>query len=134
MTNSDIVANIKSVAQAYLTPLDAVEEAEVKPAEAEIGTGSEATATEDAAAPAEQVSGESPVHVNGATPAAEAPVTEEVASATNDASLSASQEWVSVPRPDEAGSAPAPAATPSATQSWADDQPEAAAEVRLEPL
>lgn len=104
------------------------EEAEAKPAEPEVEP--EAQPAEEAA-PAEQVNGETAeasAKVNGVTPAAEAPAEAE-ASPSND--LSTSQEWVSVPRPDEPVSASD--STPIASQSWADDHPEPTAEVRFVP-
>ncbi|SPO03369.1 uncharacterized protein DNG_06052 [Cephalotrichum gorgonifer] len=114
-------AHIKSVAQTFLSSFDAPEEAEAKPVEAEAEVESEAASEAEAKVePVEETTpnGETSApaeHVNGVTPAAEAPA-EEVAS------LSASQEWVDVSRPTEAESTADP--TPATTQSWADDHPE----------
>lgn len=117
VTDSLEVAQIKSVAHAYLSPYDVVDEAETVPAEPEVAPAEEA-------APAKQVNGDvSEAKVNGVASAAEAPADEH-------ASQSSSQP-ATPPLPEaEAASAPVPAAD----QSWADDQPEATTEVRFDPL
>ena len=104
-----------------------IDEAEAKP---EVEAENEARPAEEAV-PVEEVNSETAdaaVKVNGITPAAEPPA-EEATSPSNDANLSASQEWVSVPRPEETASASE--SVPVASQSWADDHPEPTAEVCL---
>ena len=105
------------------------EEADAKPSEPEVETQPEVQPAEEAS-PVEQVNDVTSPKVNGATHAAEASVEE--TSSQNDQSLSTSQEWVSVPRPEEA--TPVPEGTPVTSQSWADDHAETTTEVRSEIL
>lgn len=136
--------HIKSVAEACASSYDTVEEAEANPAESESEVEDQTEVK-----PAEEAAPEVSAKTNGVTPAAEVPA-EEPVSLPTEPSLSASQEWVDVQRPEEttstiestpaeltpAVSTPAlstPAvSTPAASQSWADDHPEAT-EVRLDP-
>ena len=125
-----VVAQIKSVAHAYLSPYIVAEEAEAVPADPEVEAETEAAPVEEASPaevpPTEQANSSVPeisAKVNGVAPAAGAP-TEEQASQPSSQSAT--------PPPPEAEAAPAPA--PATDQSWAEDQPEASTEVRSNPL
>ncbi|CAI4217227.1 unnamed protein product [Parascedosporium putredinis] len=121
-------SHVKSVSQAYLAQYEAAqEEAEAKPegaAESESANVDAAAAAAAEATPAateEKANGDlADAESNGAASAPEEPAVPEVA-----ADLSASQEWVSVPRPTETeSSAEGSPVVATNGQSWADDHPE----------